>query len=310
MDNGQDKEQSLDDLFPLDDSANLANDITIPNINIHTSNMVDDGNLDIGELHNDLSNEIVFTVWNNSKSGKTVVDSVKSSPCSPTISFLNETELAMPSQRQRSYSASMDKLNPQELAFLEELERGSQLTLEDEELIDLLSKKKFDTENLMLPESDSCRELVVSRKESAYDDALNGSSALKQLLLANTVRKQKLPKVIKVKMRNEQSNAERTTTFPQTSIAESNHLSTTEQVAVTSAPCNIAPAGDMLSTTTWNANLAEEQISSPTLPVYAVQFEMGQGDQPINLFLPQGVTIKDGNFLLYNYTCTFFFIAL
>ena len=122
MDNGQDKEQSLDDLFPLDDSANLANDITIPNINIHTSNMVDDGNLDIGELHNDLSNEIVFTVWNNSKSGKTVVDSVKSSPCSPTISFLNETELAMPSQRQRSYSASMDKLNPQELAFLEELE--------------------------------------------------------------------------------------------------------------------------------------------------------------------------------------------
>ena len=49
-----------------------------------------------------------------------------------------------PSPRPRSYSDSKDNLNAQDRACLEEIERGSQVTLEDQELFDLLSKKKLD----------------------------------------------------------------------------------------------------------------------------------------------------------------------
>ena len=68
-------------------------------------------------------------------------DLTKSSPSSPTGPLSKGTGC----QRQRSYSDSDEKLSAQDKACLEEIERGSQLTLEDQELFaDLGNHKKFD----------------------------------------------------------------------------------------------------------------------------------------------------------------------
>ena len=275
------KNSSFDDLFrgALDSGGNGSSIITDG-----SQKQVDDmhsysPSIELGDFSSSFSGEVLSTVPSILTSG--AGDTAKSSPCSPTISsFLPDTDLSIiTSRRQRSYSVNGDIFSTHDIELFEDLDRGSQISLDDQDIFDFLGRKKPESETLSLPISKSCLEDAESILQGHFNVAnsvpngpaespCNGSSALKQLLLSSSPPKKQVPKVIKLVVCKSKVDVN----DPSSTQAQTKSISTSKTVS--------SPSG----------------CDNSTPPVYTLQFQDGRGDQPINVFLPAGVTIENGTF--------------